>query len=66
MKFLVLAALLGVACANKGASDWWSVGQATGQGWVIDGPRQYGNDWFQVNHFAEADFGFGTVYKQSY
>lgn len=58
-KLLVLAALLGYTLA--GPYDWWTEGVKTGQGWVIN-EYTYTSSYFNFDHFAEADFGFGTLY----
>ena len=59
-KFIVLAALLGMAAANE--NDFWTEGAPTNMGWLYQ--RSLVNeDYFKFDIMTECDFGFGTLYK---
>ena len=59
-KFLVLAALLGMAVANE--NDFWTEGVPTTKGWLYQ-RTLVDESYFSFKIMTECDFGFGTFYK---
>lgn len=59
-KLIVLAALLGFTLGNE--MDFWTEGAPTGMGYTWS-KTLVSSEWFTSTTFTEADFGFGTLYK---